>query len=452
MRERTSALTCAAPRVRRLRVMATPSSHVLTRGMDRVSILPHSCELTSEEEKREAYVVLCRLWSLSVRPPERAHNPAANPTSIERGTLETLATQRYLVSHKVDGVRFLLLMYRSPASGAPVALLIDRRLKMWEIMVVAPLEAYDQGTLLDGELAWRLRAHEHAQAERVYSAFDAVCVYGKCVVDEPYHARLNALANLLLLSPAQVKDVESHAAAAVQAALHDTASCGPIFDMLTEQRKVAALPLGGARFVLEPKRAVPAQHVRMLCADGSNGLSTDGLVFTPDDAPVRTCTAHDTFKWKKRHTIDLLVQFSDKAADHVRFFVSKHRSAETEDVTEVAISGCCLCLEDESDNVLVNEQRRLAVAQGQPVRVLLECSVRVTGEHARLYPVKVRNDKNEANTLLTCARTIGNVREAITKEDIFKACERHHALSDYGAPTRDAARAVDPVGGCARVL
>lgn len=393
--------------------------------------------------------MLCRLWNLSVRPPERAHNPAANPTSVERGTLDTLATQRYLVSHKVDGVRFLLLMYRSPASGAPVALLVDRRLRMWEIMVVAPLEAYDLGTLLDGELAWRLHTHKEAQAERVYSAFDAVCVYGKCLVDEPYHARLNALADLLLLSPAQVKDVESQAAAAVQAALHDTSTCGPIFDMLTEQRKVAALPLGGARFVLEPKRAVPVQHVRMLCADGSNGLSTDGLVFTPDNAPVRTCTAHDTFKWKERHTIDLLVQFSDNAVEPVRFFVSKHKSAEVEDVTEVSISGCCLRLEDDSENVLVNEQRRLAVAQAQPVRVLLECSVRVTGDEARLYPVKVRNDKNEANTLLTCARTIGNVREAITKDDIVEACERHHALTGYGAPTCDDARAAAPVGACA---
>ena len=190
--------------------------------------------------------------------------------------------------------------------------------------------------------------------------------------------------------------------------------------MTARERKVAALPLGGARFVLEPKRAVPAQHVRMLCSDGSNGLSTDGLVFTPDDAPVRTCTAHDTLKWKERHTIDLLVEFSNHAADAVRFFVSKHKSAELEDVTEVAISGCCLRLEDDSENVLVDEQRRLAVAQGHPVRVLLECSVRVSGEYARLYPVKVRNDKNEANTLMTCARTIGNVREAITKDDIFE--------------------------------
>jgi hypothetical protein len=261
-------------------------------------------------------------WSLPLRDEARSRrrNPGPNPVSVSLAALRDLNPDEYVVAEKTDGVRYALLLCRDDA-GAPVAVMIDRACRKFEVSVRAAARFFD-GTLLDGELAWERRIDVVPSASAcardaaplalsdlvvdagaappppppvapcadaagagatptetlVYWAFDAVCVAGVPYRDADYITRMEVVQRLLMPDATCLDDL------------------------------VEASPEGNAHgLAFRPKPYVPARCVDAVWADDAPRLRhrTDGLVLTPLRDPICTGTHWRQFKWKHHHTFDL---------------------------------------------------------------------------------------------------------------------------------------------------
>jgi hypothetical protein len=115
---------------------------------------------------------------------------------------------------------------------------------------------------------------------------------------------------------------------------------------------------------------------------------TDGVILTPNNDPVRMGTHETMFKWKpfERITVDFLIQNGTKlfVQDYGKLF--------------------------EEGELLLNN-KRLDI----PNNSIVECGYGKLGWHV----VKVRTDKNYPNNRRTYSRTMINLREKITLEEIM---------------------------------
>ena len=109
------------------------------------------------------WACILQLWRL---PSHISHFPGANPMSIEKSDFPRLSEEDYLVALKTDGVRHLLLLTTKPNSAEPIAIMIDRTKRMYEIEIWANEDFFEHGSLYDGELVWE-------QNVLVYVVFDA---------------------------------------------------------------------------------------------------------------------------------------------------------------------------------------------------------------------------------------------------------------------------------------
>lgn len=75
--------------------------------------------------------------------------PGPQPSSIERKDFKTLFKNDYMISHKADGLRFLLVCMKY--NNLNICLLIDRNMQMKLIPLKMSKEFY-KGTFIDGEL------------------------------------------------------------------------------------------------------------------------------------------------------------------------------------------------------------------------------------------------------------------------------------------------------------
>ena len=103
-----------------------------------------------------------KLWSIWGITP-KSQCPSANPVSMSRSCLEIIRRDEYVASLKADGVRYMLLLTMSTpdASGhlAPQAVMIDRRMCMFEVSIWAPTHMFAMGSVFDGELVLDTQAY-----------------------------------------------------------------------------------------------------------------------------------------------------------------------------------------------------------------------------------------------------------------------------------------------------
>jgi hypothetical protein len=111
---------------------------------------------------------------------------------------------------------------------------------------------------------------------------------------------------------------------------------------------------------------------------------TDGYIFTPVDEPVKMETHETMFKWKPRDkiTIDFLV--TNKV---MCVWDRRHGMVHIQDGAEEHMEGC-----------------------------IVECKY----ENTMWIPVKIRTDKLHPNNRRTYMRTLINIRENITIEELSR--------------------------------
>ena len=255
--------------------------------------------------------------------------PGPQPTSIARRHLPLLKQNQYFVCEKTDGTRYGLICFMF--EGKKMCMLVNRALDMYLLSLNMPRTAY-KGTFLDGELV-RLK-----DGTWNFVVYDGVIISGEQIGGLILEDRLgicNKFATGILRT---TKDPVKHVY------VKRFWNLDSLDDLLSHE------------FPYE----------------------TDGLVFTPNQEPLRVGT-HDTlFKWKPRdmNTVDFQVKGK-------RLFVQEKGS-------------------------LVYE---CDIDQDFPDDTIVECKYI---SHLRKWePIGIRTDKHHPNNRRTFYKTLENIREDI---------------------------------------
>lgn len=355
-----------------------------------------------DAERDHVYQQLCKVWGLWEQPSK--HNPCAQAVPLQREAMASHDAADFLVTAKTDGVRFQLLLTTRP-DGRPISVMVGRDMSMYEIETMAPENFYADGTLLDGELAWR--THRDYDRTLSYVAFDAMTIAGRAIGRQPLVERLYAVSRCVGLTDDQVQAVQDYTAS------QDDGDPDLIAFILGED-KVVATPNnhGGLSLTTKPMLPVPTWAAK-LAAEGitsesaalaaatgpdDRGLAVDGLVFTPSQLPVYVNTHRSLFKWKPsdRCTVDVFMRAGRPLV----------RATGSDALTELrAVEGA----------PVTAPVARLADG-------VYECAIELRDDTVYLEPRLRRHDRREPNTAATVAGTLRSKQQNVTIADIVAWC------------------------------
>lgn len=125
----------------------------------------------------------------------------------------------------------------------------------------------------------------------------------------------------------------------------------------------------------------------------------DGLIFIPENGPLVNGTQHDTFKWKQaeKHTIDFIIN-----ATGTLYLMERG-------MTNDAYDGLGIML-NPSDGV-----KTFIPRQGTQI---VECECVKHGEKWIATPIRVRDDKERANSVAVARATLQNICENVQLTEI----------------------------------
>lgn len=318
-----------------------------------------------------------RLWKL---PMHIRHFPGANPVSIEHKDFPRIQKEDFLVALKTDGVRYLLLLTCKPNSSEPIAIMVDRSQKMYEIEIWAHEEFFKKCSLYDGELVGESN-------QITYVVFDVIVAKGTICSNMTYKERLLVIHNTILC----VSD--SHDDLSIESMLHEECR------FLARKNEL--------EIDIKPKRCVPKSNLKDLWEDSfSSTHKNDGLIFTLNDSPVETGTSSSIFKWKPMHSIDLKFEHADNAW---KIYCNANNSSDLIDVSHKL-----------EENAICIEENKFLNAVIPRKTCIIECFISFEGESLKLSPEKERTDKTTPNTLKTVLATVRNAKENISISEIIR--------------------------------
>lgn len=313
-----------------------------------------------------------------------------------------------MVSLKSDGVRFLLLLLE--LNGEPRAIFINRSLDMYETEVWGAESYFKEGTLFDGELVWE---QQYGALTQLYVIFDVIAARERLIA-KTFSERLtrihrHVLSDLPAGLTAQSNDVEAFI-------LDEDRVFLAAHNMRMAPKKFVALHDGLALW-----------NMRLSCSHKNDGLIIMG------DKPVQRGTDRTCFKWKPATsiTVDLVTNSSGG--------VFLQQKGQLTRVSQIA-------LYDKKLKVRV-ERNELMECLGSTDAVL-ECFCNINGDTVVFLPSKCRTDKPTANDFTTVVKTLENVVEAITIEQLFKLsdCSAVSVSASSSAPTIEDTHGVECAG------
>lgn len=321
--------------------------------------------------------------------------PGGHPSSLTRADLARVRTEPCVVALKSDGVRYLL--YLCCLGGAFKALCIDRRLRIYEVVVWCNEDYFTKRTLFDGELVFDCSTNRLC-----YQVFDTVVVRGSSCRAMRYCDRLQTIHNHVLgdLPEGMIDD-------------------SAVDEYISSEDKVyCARAANHMHLCMVPKRFVTWQNGRALWdARNAHPFPNDGLVLNFDDCPVRPGTLRNALKWKPNNAIDVLLD----AARRVAFC---RKDGVEMPLKRLVVSGGASLVVRVADNELVQCLVHRQEARGAG---LVECLVDVTEREVVLWPMKERTDKAEANDLRVIESTLATIGDAVSVDELFAPA------SDLGA-------------------
>jgi len=139
-------------------------------------------------------------------------------------------------------------------------------------------------------------------------------------------------------------------------------------------------------------------------SNNKNKHATDGLIFTPTKLGISFGTQFTMLKWKPKHTFDFKVVYGGK---RLFLYVTNDR---------LDIKFLCINQGDYFNKFI--EAYKLLVDGDIPITSIVECTYNTNTN--RYQPVLVRKDKLHPNTKFTISKTMLNVEENITFDDLVK--------------------------------
>lgn len=334
---------------------------------------------------------------------EAGRFPGSQPVSFGRKHLQSVQRQHYFAAEKTDGMRYMLLIL-----GDRGAFMVNRDFGMRSLSMrfpgPRPGTLLDK-TLLDGELVVDTSLETNERKMR-YLIYDACAVAGEVVTGYSLTDRLAAVRRFVR---------------APQSAAADQ----PLFTI--DLKDYYELDHLSWLF----KHIAPSRGEHLFTfVDENRGLrhGTDGIIFTPVDAPYRHGTDPLVLKWKpaEMNSVDfrLMAEWrqeqgqgptprfkllvSDRGAlqfyawiafspeDYRRF---RYDSRSDERIVECVFDPNWVTIEYDPTDPTWNRQRR---PEGGGWRFL-----------------RVREDKNEPNQLTTVQSVVRSIKDGVTKEEIL---------------------------------
>lgn len=311
-------------------------------------------------------------------------NPCPQPVSLERKHFDIIRANQYVVADKSDGVRYTLFLTR--VGGREVAVLIDRKLEIYQCPVAATKKCFD-GSIFDGELLWHHRTG--AVTCQTFLVFDAVAWRGdKSIGSQSLHTRLELIRKTFWLESGVTTPEAAQEAA-----------------------KAGKIVCGGNAYGLSfhPKQCMPLDMLDTLLRQirgNSLPYQTDGLLLTPVDEPVRSGTHETMFKLKWKHTIDLQVNLP---SSEILYGLGG--------VVDADVRSPASDLGLFPDESFWGDLRESLKSEDGVVNLIVECEI--SPDCSGLSFRSLRRDKRHPNTRRTIERTLINVQEAISAEELL---------------------------------
>jgi hypothetical protein len=272
--------------------------------------------------------------------------PGPSPVSLERQNLKKLQNAPYWVCEKSDGIRALLMCCR--IGGKNVAVLFDRAMKPYHILMKALPRAAYQGTLLDGEL---MVGGQGLTMPFSFLVFDAIIISGIPVSYLPLPKRIANVHQCLSVYMPHYKDT---------------------------------VRIYVKRFALLSN----TEECRALIASMATQYPIDGIVFTSEDEPITYGRCYSIFKLKTHHTVDFILEDNG------------------------TLSVYDPMLRKQVPVARLSDHANLDVPKGS----IVECE-HITGEFWSF--LLCRKDKNTSNDILTYQKTMLNIQERVTFEEVL---------------------------------
>lgn len=140
-----------------------------------------------------------------------------------------------------------------------------------------------------------------------------------------------------------------------------------------------------------------------LIKEGKLDHDVDGIIFTPENKRIGAHTQYDLFKWKPLHlhTFDFkitrndqgIIAFVNKSGNHIAY-AKASRGSDDEKLFIESLEKNCPGFKDNQ---------------------IVECEYR----DGTYIPIKIRHDKTHPNSLFTVMKTIENIAENITMEELI---------------------------------
>ena len=357
--------------------------------VDTQPLRPSKASIPDKSNEKARYMkTLANLTQTSI-----GRFPAGNPVSFERKDLRTLK-ENFLVSLKSDGVRYLLLLTTNNDDDA-VAIMIDRSFKMYEVEIWGDPDFFTNGTLLDGELVWDYSREPCPRLS--YLVFDAIVVKGEIQINS-YSDRLQVVSNILFYFTSQTED--------------------EIEDIICEERKICAMH-NHLDLRLLPKKFVNIQNINELWQNRTHSqYRNDGLIFTNQNSlSVSKGTNKDSLKWKPEHTIDVKAEWIKN-----EWKITVGYSEQWTDISKT------ITLENgnKSNVIFHNNDLLKCISEKYSDHIILECSCNIQDGTINLFAIRERHDKTTPNSLNTVQKTITNVQENITSEELLTYLSAAH--------------------------
>lgn len=339
-------------------------------------LIPSFSKITKEDEKKKYWDKLIKDWGL---PSHINHFPGSHPISIERKDLEFLKEnkEKFLISLKSDGIRYIMYMTFRPDTEIPVCILIDRSKNMYEIEVWASEEFYE-GTILDGELVWNL-PNENSTT---YLGFDILMLKGKSLKNKNYKERLSILDSIVYNNILNKKSEE------IEKEIEEN-------DQIVSVNNLHNLKISSKKFT-------QLSIIGRLWSDRlTHSFRQDGIILNKCDEEYKLGAADNTiFKWKPSYSIDVLIK-------NGCIYINAPKSEKLEVLESIL-----------GYNILILESKI-----NYTEKDVVECDVKVNENSFLLFPMRVRLDKKFPNTLKTIKSSCESILDKVTIEtlvEIFK--------------------------------
>ena len=158
------------------------------------------------------------------------------------------------------------------------------------------------------------------------------------------------------------------------------------------------------RFITPPmqitvKQWYPIEHA---VAVFEKAVHCDGLIFVPENGPLVNGTQFDTFKWKKstKHTIDFVLHSSG-----MLFVMDRGMTTSATELLNIVLAN--------------TDHAKTFVPVDSPIIVECECAkIEVTWVAT---PLRVREDKERANSVNAARATLQNITENVELIEIIRS-------------------------------